>query len=90
MSTISKYGKPKARKIITSSGVDGNGNRESESRTIAGTAVTDTSVATTAARGGVGTTTLNSNVHVATHDRPTHVWLAFNPAGWRNSAAAMP
>ena len=40
--------------------------------------------------GAVGTTTLNSNIHTETQDRPIQEEPTFSPPGCRNSAAAMP
>ena len=48
MITTRRYPKPKPKKIILAGGRDSGGNIESESRTIAGTAVTDASAAITA------------------------------------------
>ena len=90
MMTTSRYGKPNARKTskLLGGGTIG-GNVANDNSTIAGTAVTEARAATTAYRGGVGTTTLNIDVQTATQDNPIHEsGLAAN--GCRNSAAAMP
>ena len=60
------------------------------SPTITGTELTVASAATSARRGRVGTTTVNSTVHTATHESPSTRPRMSSPIGSVNSAAAMP
>src|SRR5215475_9430386 len=55
-----------------------------------GTELTEAKLAMTVRRGELGTTTVNSRVHTATQDRPTHRALKSSAVGSKNSAAAMP
>ena len=54
-----------------------------------GTELTDARAANTARRGGVGTTTVNSTIHTATHESPIMPWCISSIIGSANSAAAM-
>src|SRR5262245_7563924 len=55
-----------------------------------GTELTEAKLAMTVRRGELGTTTVKSRVHTATHERPTHRALKSSAVGSMNSAAAMP
>src|SRR5262245_33768505 len=55
-----------------------------------GTELTEARLAMTVRRGELGTATVKSRVHTATHDRPTHCALKSSALGLRNSPAAMP
>ncbi len=54
-----------------------------------GTELTEARAANTARRGGVGTTTVNSTIHTATHESPIMPRLISSAIGSANSAAAM-
>src|SRR5262245_665437 len=55
-----------------------------------GTELTEARLARTVRRGELGTTTVKSSVHTATHESPTHCASKSSALGFRNSAAAMP
>src|SRR5262245_44592344 len=55
-----------------------------------GTELTEARLAMTVRRGELGTTTVKSSVHNATHESPTHCALKSSALGSKNSAAAMP
>src|SRR5215470_16535494 len=55
-----------------------------------GTELTEAKLARTVRRGELGTTTVKSRVHTATHERPTHCALKSSAVGSKNSATAMP
>ena len=66
MITTSRYGKTSPKKNSSGRTVDWTVPAASPSPRTTGTELTDASDATTARRGGVGTTTVNSSVHAAT------------------------
>src|SRR2546422_338088 len=69
MITTSRYGNTNQKKNTAGPGLN-EGTDVIASATMTGTELTDASAATTARRGGVGTTTVKSKVHTATHDSP--------------------
>ena len=54
-----------------------------------GTELTDARAANTARSGEVGTTTVNSTIHTATHESPSMPRCISNTIGSANSAAAI-
>ncbi len=54
-----------------------------------GTELTEARAANNARRGAVGTTTVNSTTHTATHESPTWPPCISSPIGSANSPAAM-
>ena len=85
-----QVGEHEREKKLQRAGLNEMGKAVISNQMTTGTELTEASAAITARRGGVGMTTVNNSVHTATQESPNQRTSGLNPAGSRNSAAAMP